>query len=109
MEPLLNQLRELPKALAALPAGIKFVALVAALAAIGLGVFNAVQGAEAYQYAFTNLTPEDSAEAASTLKTAGVPFRLANASGGGEPFEAICCMVAVGMSSASNTTAAGLP
>lgn len=76
MEPLLNQLRELPKALAALPAGIKFVALVAALAAIGLGVFNAVQGAEAYQYAFTNLTPEDSAEAAATLKTAGVPFRL---------------------------------
>lgn len=76
MEPLLNQLRELPKALAALPAGVKFVALVAALAAIGLGVFNAVQGAEAYQYAFTNLTPEDSAEAAATLKTAGVPFRL---------------------------------
>lgn len=76
MEPLLNQLRELPKALAALPAGIKFVAFVAALAAIGLGVFNAVQGAEAYQYAFTNLTPEDSAEAAGTLKNAGVPFRL---------------------------------
>jgi flagellar M-ring protein FliF len=76
MEPLLNQLRELPKALAALPAGIKFVAFGAALAVIGLGVHNAVQGAEAYQYAFTNLTPEDSAEAAGTLKNAGVPFRL---------------------------------
>lgn len=76
MEPLLNQLRELPKALAGLPAGIKFVVFVAALAAIGLGVYNAVQGAEAYQYAFTNLTPEDSAEAAGTLKNAGVPFRV---------------------------------
>jgi flagellar M-ring protein FliF len=76
MEPLLNQLRELPKALANLPAGIKFVVMVAALAAIGVGAFNAVQGAEAYQYAFTNLTPEDSAEAAGTLKTAGVPYRL---------------------------------
>jgi flagellar M-ring protein FliF len=76
MEPLLNQLRELPKALAGLPAGIKFVTLVAALAVIGLGAYNVVQGAEAYQYAFTNLTPEDSAEAAGTLKNAGVPFRL---------------------------------
>jgi flagellar M-ring protein FliF len=76
MEPLLNQLRELPKALAALPAGIKFVVFVAALAAVGVGAYNAVQGAEAYQYAFTNLTPEDSAEAAATLKNAGVPFRL---------------------------------
>ena len=76
MEPLLNQLRELPKALAGLPAGIKFVVFVAALAAVGVGAYNAVQGAEAYQYAFTNLTPEDSAEAASTLKNAGVPFRL---------------------------------
>lgn len=76
MEPLLNQLRELPKALATLPAGIKFVVFVAALAAIGLGVQSAVQGAEAYQYAFTNLTPEDSAEAAGTLKNAGLPFRL---------------------------------
>lgn len=76
MEPLLNQLRELPKALAALPAGIKFVVFVAALAAVGVGAYNAIQSAEAYQYAFTNLTPEDSSEAAATLKTAGVPFRL---------------------------------
>ncbi len=76
MEPLLAQLRELPKALAVIPAGIRFVAFVAALAVVGVGVFNAVQGAEAYQYAFTNLTPEDSAEASATLKGAGVPFRL---------------------------------
>ncbi len=76
MEPLLNQLRDLPKALSAVPAGIKFVVMVACLAGIGVVAYNAVQGAEAYQYAFTNLTPEDSAEAAATLKTAGVPFRL---------------------------------
>jgi len=76
MEPLLKQLRELPKALAGLPAGLKLVVMVAALAAVGVGAYNAVQGAEAYQYAFTNLTPEDSAEATGTLKTAGVPYRL---------------------------------
>jgi len=76
MEPLFNQLRELPKALSAVPAGIKFVVMVAALAGIGVLAYQAVQGAEAYQYAFTNLTPEDSAEAVSTLKGASVPYRL---------------------------------
>jgi flagellar M-ring protein FliF len=76
MEPLLNQLRELPKALAALPAGLKLVLVVGALAAIGVGAFSAVSKAEAWQYAFTNLTPEDSAEAGGALKAAGVPFRL---------------------------------
>jgi flagellar M-ring protein FliF len=34
------------------------------------------QSADGWQYAFTNLTPEDSAEAASALKAANVPFRL---------------------------------
>ncbi|HTN54173.1 MAG TPA: flagellar basal-body MS-ring/collar protein FliF, partial [Anaeromyxobacter sp.] len=76
MEPLLKQLRELPKALSALPIGLKLVLVMGALAAIGVAAFNAVSSAEAYQYAFTNLTPEDSAEAAAALKTAGVPFRL---------------------------------
>jgi flagellar M-ring protein FliF len=32
--------------------------------------------AEGWQYAFTNLTAEDATEAASTLKAAGVPFRV---------------------------------
>jgi flagellar M-ring protein FliF len=76
METLLKQLRELPKLIAGLPAGIRLVALLGAVAAIGLGVWNAVSSAEQYQYAFTNLTPEDSSEAAAALKTAGVPFRL---------------------------------
>jgi len=76
MEQLLNQLRELPKALGALPAGLKLVLVVGALTAIGVGAFSAVSQSEAYQYAFTNLTPEDSGEAAGALKAAGVPFRL---------------------------------
>jgi len=76
METLLKQLRELPRLIAGLPAGIRLVALLGAVAAIGLGVWNAVASAEQYQYAFTNLTPEDSSEAAAALQTAGVPFRL---------------------------------
>jgi flagellar M-ring protein FliF len=76
MDALLKQLRELPKALALLPAGLKLVLVVGALAAIGVAAFNAIGSAEAWQYAFTNLTPEDSAEAASALKAAAVPFRL---------------------------------
>src|SRR5512142_936563 len=76
METLLKQLRELPKLIANLPAGLRLVLLLGAVAAIGVGVFNAVSSAEQYQYAFTNLTPEDSSEAAAALKTAGVPFRL---------------------------------
>jgi flagellar M-ring protein FliF len=76
MEALLKQLRELPKAMAALPAGLKLVLVVGALAAIGVAAVNAVGSAEAWQYAFTNLTPEDSAEAAGALKAAGLPFRL---------------------------------
>jgi flagellar M-ring protein FliF len=76
MEPLLKQLRDLPKLLGGLPYGLKLVLVVGALAGIGVAVWNTVSQAEAYQYAFTNLTPEDSAEAAAALKNAGVPFRL---------------------------------
>ncbi|HYG68466.1 MAG TPA: flagellar M-ring protein FliF, partial [Anaeromyxobacteraceae bacterium] len=76
MDSLLKSLEALPKALAALPTGLKVVLVAAALAAIGVGAWRAVTAAEAYQYAFTNLTPEDSTEAAAALKTANVPFRL---------------------------------
>ncbi len=76
MEILLKQLRELPKALAALPAGLRFVLMVGALAAIGVGAFSAISNAEAWQYAFTNLSAEDSTEAGAALKAAGMPFRL---------------------------------
>ncbi len=76
MEPLFRQLRELPQRFAALPAAIRLVLLVGALAAIGVAAWSGVQSAEAWQYAFTNLTPEDASEAASALKASGVPFRM---------------------------------
>jgi len=76
MEPLTKQLRELPGRLAALPLATRAVLLLLLVAGVG-GAFayNAVQ-AEGWQYAFTNLTAEDSAETASTLKNASIPFRL---------------------------------
>jgi flagellar M-ring protein FliF len=73
MEPLLRQLRELP---GKLPTAVKVLLL---LAVVGIGAaaaaFNTLQG-DSWQYAFTNLTTEDSSEAAATLKAAGVPFRM---------------------------------
>jgi len=76
MEPLLRQLRQLPVRFAALPAAFRLVLLVGALAAIGVAAWSGVQSAEAWQYAFTNLTPEDASEAAATLKASGVAFRM---------------------------------
>jgi flagellar M-ring protein FliF len=74
MEPLLAQLKALPGKLgkagtiaaAGVVAGLMIVA-----AAISLGGTSGQ-----YQYAFTNLSTEDSSEAAAALKAAGVPFRL---------------------------------
>jgi flagellar M-ring protein FliF len=76
MEPLLLQAKKLPQQFSALPGTIRLVLLVAALAGIGVAAYGALQGNEAWQYAFTNLTPEDSSEAAAALKSAGIPFRL---------------------------------
>jgi flagellar M-ring protein FliF len=73
MEPLLKQLRELPSRLTA-PVKVMVVVAAAALAAAG-AIFSAAT-ADAYQYAFTNLTAEDGSDAAATLKTAGIPFRM---------------------------------
>ncbi len=73
METLLKQLRELPSRLGA-PVKVALVLALVALAAAG-AIFSAAS-AEAYQYAFTNLTAEDGSEAAATLKTAGIPFRM---------------------------------
>jgi flagellar M-ring protein FliF len=78
MEPLLKQLRELPTRLKALPTGVRRLLVVGAILVVGaaaVAIFLAGT-AEGYQYAFTNLGPEDSAEAQATLKGAGVPFRL---------------------------------
>jgi flagellar M-ring protein FliF len=76
MEPLLKQLRELPKRFAALPSAARWLlvggAVVLALVAVLVAWLGDGGG---YQYAFTNLTPEDASEAAATLKGAGIPFR----------------------------------
>jgi len=77
MEPLLKQLRELPRRLAGLPkaaryalgVGLAFIVVIAVL--VGL-----LQKGASYEYAFTNLTAEDSSEAATVLKAADIPFRL---------------------------------
>jgi flagellar M-ring protein FliF len=76
MEPLAKQLGELPARLGALPGAVKAVLAAAVLALAGAVALWSASQAEAYQYAFTNLTAEDSAEAAAQLKAAGVPFRL---------------------------------
>jgi flagellar M-ring protein FliF len=76
MEPLVKQVRELPSHLGALPGAVKAVILVVLLGLGAAAVALSMSSADGWQYAFTNLTAEDSSEAAATLKAAGVPFRL---------------------------------
>ena len=76
MEPLLRQVRELPGRLGTLPTSAKaLLGLVLAGAVAAAAALSLSPGGE-WQYAFTNLASEDAAEAASTLKAAGVPFRV---------------------------------
>ncbi len=77
METLLKQLRELPARLQAMPAGLRYALLggLVLAVAVAVGVAGVTRGGE-YQYAFTNLTQEDSTEATGILKNAGVPFRV---------------------------------
>jgi flagellar M-ring protein FliF len=76
MEPLLKQLRELPGRAAAMPKAMRWAlgAGGALLLAI-VGTVTLLSGGAGYEYAFTNLTPEDASEAAATLKAANVVFR----------------------------------
>jgi len=76
MEPLLKQLGQLPATLGALPGPVKAILLLILLGVGAGGAALSLNSAEGWQYAFTNLTAEDSAEAAAQLKAAGVPFRL---------------------------------
>jgi flagellar M-ring protein FliF len=74
MEPLLAQLKALPAKLG--KAGtIAAAAVIAGLMIVAAAISFGGAGGQ-YQYAFTNLSTEDSGEAAAALKTAGVPFRL---------------------------------
>ena len=77
MEPLLNQLRELTKKFGALSSALKFGILgVAALVLLVVVLVQLGGSSGSYEYAFTNLSSEDSSEAAAQLKAAKVPFRL---------------------------------
>jgi flagellar M-ring protein FliF len=77
MEPLLKSFKDLPARFKALPGGARAAILgsfmIAALIGVGTAIFSS--GAS-YQYAFTNLTPEDGSEAGSALKAAGIAFRF---------------------------------
>ncbi|BDG07968.1 flagellar basal-body MS-ring/collar protein FliF [Anaeromyxobacter paludicola] len=76
MDQLLSSLRQLPQRFAALPGAFRALVIVGLAAAIlGAVAYSVAQG-ETWQYAFTNLTAEDSGDAAALLKTAGVPYRL---------------------------------
>ncbi len=77
MEMLLKQLRALPERLMQLPAATRTLLFAGVgIAVIAAAVVAAVAGkGDAYEYAFTNLTPEDSTEAIALLKTNGVPHR----------------------------------
>ena len=77
MEPLMNQLKELPRRLASLPPSVKFGALAGlAVLAVIIAVSQLSGSSGAWEYAFTNMTAEDSAEAAAQLKAAKIPFKL---------------------------------
>lgn len=77
MEPLQKQLAELPQRLAALSTTARLALGLGVVALAGIAVAVAALGAAPeYQYAYTNLSTEDSAEIAARLKAAGVPFRL---------------------------------
>ncbi len=76
MEPLLKSLRELPARLAALSLPVR-IGIIAGVVAVVVAIVGAsmLGQSSSYQYVFTNLTTEDSGEAASALKASNIPFR----------------------------------
>jgi flagellar M-ring protein FliF len=76
MEPVLNSIREVGKRYAELNSATRMlVAGVLSLATIIAVVAVVFGSGSTYQYAFTNLGPEDSTEVAGALKAAGISFR----------------------------------
>lgn len=78
METLLKQLRELPGRLKALPAASRtlLLGMVGALLLVSVSVALVLGKGDNFQYAFTNLNPDDGAAAAQQLTAAGIPHRL---------------------------------
>jgi flagellar M-ring protein FliF len=76
MDSLFGALRDLPVRFRALPGGARALILGGLMLAVLIGVGTSILSSGAsYQYAFTNLTPEDSSEAGAALKAANIPFR----------------------------------
>jgi flagellar M-ring protein FliF len=78
MDNVLQQLRDLPQKAKAMPPRLRYLVLGGLAVVVVLVVAFSVLsgGGKGYQYAFTNLSAEDSAEAAAALKAAGIPFNL---------------------------------
>src|SRR5436190_18554135 len=76
MGDLLAGLKELPARFRALPGGARALVIGGLMFAVLIGVGTSIMSSgTSYQYAFTNLTPEDSTEAGAALKAANIPFR----------------------------------
>ena len=74
MEPLLNQLRDLTRKFSALSSALRFAIFGVAALVLLVVVLTQLGGSSgSYEYAFTNLSPEDSSEAAAQLKAAKDP------------------------------------
>ncbi len=77
MDPLKNLVGDLSQKVAGLSGAMRFLVLGGAAAVVAAAVFLGINGAPGtYQYAFTNLTAEDSGEAVAQLKAAGIPSRV---------------------------------
>jgi flagellar M-ring protein FliF len=76
MDPVTKTVRGLPQRFAQMNAGTRTLLVGIVAVAVVVGVMVSVFGSGAtYQYAFTNLSPEDASEAAAALKAAGISFR----------------------------------
>ncbi len=77
MEQLLEQLKTLPSKWQNLSRGTRLILIgtLVALGSVALVSVLASGAADPYQYAFTNLSPEDGQAAAGVLKASGIPFR----------------------------------
>src|SRR3989304_1465200 len=71
MDPLLKQLRELPSRLGALPGAVKALLALVVAGALAAVIALSAASSDGWQYAFTNLTAEASAEAPAHPKHAG--------------------------------------
>ena len=78
MESLFAQLKDLPARFLGLPGTVRAALIVGLVAAIALagGVGVMSRPGSDFQYAFTNLAQEDSAEATGMLKQSNIPYRL---------------------------------